>query len=253
MGVYISAFAVDADAFQAVIDQPLADLFRLYDSVFTGGSMFCPHFEWDGGRTRYDWAGGLQRLERGKWRPVPAWRYGEDPLLATRLKDYLVQDGSSIQLDLLLEDLAFLPRKRVAVHLTNDYRRWWIGSMLETVRSEWLLSPEDARDLETFCGRVLRGWDCGVLVSTFKELPPRGSFPFVPTEEDNHRVAIFSEVETRHFGDLLHRVATSDATFKGVGLNRLDDWTDWVHRMTLRLGRLRNLPLPNLQLVTFIG
>jgi hypothetical protein len=90
------------------------------------------------------------------------------------------------------------------------------------------------------------------------ETPPNYDVPGLGPEEDDTQFAVFNEPECRRLGELTARLSASGARFKVPKIwadepETVAVWDGHVRDRLVEFAQLRDLELPNLHLITFIG
>lgn len=142
--------------------------------------------------------------------------------------------------------------------LLDGQRRWWIGSLVESLRrSPWLLSQNDIEHTETLLSHLLRGLDCGTALRAASA--SHASLPIVPTSEADLALAVLSAADFEFLRLFFEqRLRDKDRRFVrpsgnvGIAPETDDEWDAWV-RQVIRTIATIPLEFPNALLVSFIG
>ena len=178
------------------------------------------------------------------------------PFLRQSTRDYLFR-GTSFDLDFVLRSFAAVPGLSSVREVTSGYKPWWIDSISSAARESRWLPPEDVAELEHFLVRILRGsaWPG----ASAAQPPLANTFPVLPEDDQDHRMAILDEGETFRLSDLLGRLLQWDGRFAvPPPLGESEDegsptWDEFVREMIGRFVRSAEPPTENVHLVTFIG
>jgi hypothetical protein len=257
MGIRVTAYAVDAVGFAALIDRPLSRvLTHLREAERGSDVLFSPYDT--STRDRYVVRADRQVVRSGIGGGVHLGPKELEavPFLRQSTRDYLSR-GSSFGLAFVLRSFAAVPGLGTVREVTSGYKPWWIDSIVAGVREGRWLPPEDVAELEHFLGRILGG-SAGP-GSQAGRPPTASTFPVLPEDDPDHRVAIFDEDETGRLSDLLGRLLQWDGRFavppppdEGEDEGS-PTWDEFVREMIGRFVRTAESPTENVHLVTFIG
>lgn len=257
MGIRITAHAVDAIGFAALIDRPLSRvLAHLREAERGTDVLFSPYDTLT--RDRYVVRADRQVVRtstRGRVFLTPE-ELEAVPFLRQSTRDYLFR-GTSFDLDFVLRSFAAVPGLSSVREVTSGYKPWWIDSISSAARESRWLPPEDVAELEHFLVRILRGsaWPG----ASAAQPPLANTFPVLPEDDPDHRMAILDEGETFRLSDLLGRLLQWDGRFAvPPALGESEDegsptWDEFVREMIGRFVRSAEPPTENVHLVTFIG
>jgi hypothetical protein len=158
-----------------------------------------------------------------------------DPFLARVAGDFLRgEDG--FKLNSLLRALSRCPDVGFIKWITEGYRRWWIGSLLEFTEQSRILAPEEYSRFVLLWQKVLRRYDCGkrLLPAVFDRT--RFDFPIIPADDSHMLMGVWTE-EAYFVVDRLEQILSLGPRFKlppeevGIGSETDDDRNEWVHEM----------------------
>ena len=169
---------------------------------------------------------------------------------------------SSLLLQRALRRASGSPSARHVVRLLGDgHRRWWVGSLLESLRrpSPWLLNQGDVAHAEEMLSRMLRGWNCGATVRDASPSATRSASPVTPASDADLRLAVLSPSDFEFLRLFLdERLRDDERRFVrpsgvvGVAPDRDDEWDAWV-RQVLREITATPLDVPDPTLVSLLG
>jgi hypothetical protein len=260
MGVRISFFALDLPQFEAFIDQSLADVLWFYASQeieFNRALEVC--------KQETDEIFWIYRVVPGQMQfiyripgpgpiqpPLTKEALYSDPFLTTTtIREYLKQRDSNLTMLIWLECFAACSSLPWITLLSENYRRWWIGSFL--YGAEQRLTSGDYERAVALFQKILRGYNCD------QPLPDRRysieDFQFPILNNDSGReIGVWTSDEIAHALRLFE--ACEGLIFTGPPNSLWRDNTDWntlVWQMINALRRMKTLSYPQPVMVSFIG
>lgn len=256
MGIRINAFAVDAGAFDALLDRPLWKILVDLAATPPGDDVLFNVYQ-SGVEQRYA-VGPDRRILRmrreGKgpsWQPVGERELAADEYLRRSLSVHLLSgDASTYTLSFLLRGLQTVDGVPYAVTVTHGYKTYWIESLQQAAQRMWYSTPP-YQELSGFLSRFLRGDRRGG--EPARQATP---FPVVPRNDEDYPMAVLNPAECRRFVELLDLLIGCQPQFRAP--TRLEDesddgWDRWTREMIERYRAIRTFPLVNPHLVSFIG
>lgn len=145
--------------------------------------------------------------------------------------------------------------------LSAGHRRWWIGSLVESLRgsSPCLLNQLDVEHAEDLLSFVLRGWNCGATLRGWSPPAVRSSFPITPRHDEDLRLAVLSSSDFEFLRLFLSERLLDDnrrfvcpAGAVGIAPEGDDEWDAWV-RQVIREIATTPLDDPTPMLVSLLG
>src|SRR5689334_22311704 len=139
MGIRISLFAVDVPAFAEFIKRPLGDLFWYFSDHASGNSDDLGDalylWEWPPSKGRYFARPGrdviVVRGEKPRTTGPISRSMSEWPAFLKLPTNEFLSNEDSGHLLRLLRALTQCPAASFVRSITDGYKRWWVGSMLE--------------------------------------------------------------------------------------------------------------------------
>jgi hypothetical protein len=263
MGIRISAYAVDVPTLDEFLAQPTGQVLQSVVEHGTDREMFVSWWEPDRGPICAIPGEAVFRVKRGLKRGykeiIPDAACSCDPFLARVAGDFL-READSFKLKSLLRALSKCPNIGFIQEITDGYRRWWIGSLLDFTEQSSLLAPEDYARFVFLWQKVLRRYDCGKPFPRAEFDPASFDFPILPADDSDMMMGVWMEEDAYFIVDRLDRILELGPRFKAppqmvsIPPEPDDDWNEWVHEMIRQFMVIGDiLDFRRLAVVSFIG
>lgn len=170
----------------------------------------------------------------------------------------LFRNNEPLTFKFFLDSVAACPEEAWARVLTDGHPPGWIFSLLHGARAA-SIPPEDLADLEILCARILRGFQYPQPVyqlTSYDQSPDAGALPVLPREDMDTKMSVFLPADLRRWFELTNRVVQSVQQFKSpLAWADIKDkeMDDWVRSNVSAVNAMRDLPMQEPRMVTFIG
>jgi hypothetical protein len=260
MSVRIEFYAVDLDPFEQFLGKSLGEILKFAaENSDEDGHV---SFSMDVG-SYYTASSRLGILKHDQGRvEMSTTDIDRDPSLSVSCHDHLSTRGYTTELNLLLRVLADCSMVPWVHALSKDYRRWWIGSLLDWVQRANVLSADDYADYEILFLKVLRGSTCGVSLTGLQIQLSDLDFPIIPRfDNGGGRLGVWTGEDVNVFLRCTRHILSCDPQFgappdrRPVSTTAADgaEWNDWVHKMLSQLLAIEGLSYSTPSMVSMIG
>jgi hypothetical protein len=228
LGVRSSFYAVDVIWLENFAAIPLKDLLSLLHSQKSNDAQLI-----------------ARQIERSSY----------DVTLTTR--EVLAKE-SSFTFKLLLDVFATSGQFNSVRHVSEEHRRWWIGSLLMTIASLYGDASTELGKAVELLQRVLQGYDCGYPLPGTVSLSSAPTFPILTADDADLRVARWDNGEAQYFVKLLNEIP-KDTIFGvptekvGIAPDTSEAWNTWVWDVVQEFLTLQTVLTESVWVVSFIG
>jgi hypothetical protein len=236
MGVRIDAYAIDVPPFEDFLAQASGRVLRYVVEHASAPEAAVVWWDTDRGPICAVPREGVFRVLQVRKENLLEASSSRDPFMIRSAEDYL-REGHSLRLSSILDALSRCPDAKFVRRITEGYRRWWIGSLLDFAEQSRLLTPEDYARCALVWQKLLRGYGCGKLLPSRKFYLASFQFPILPADDTDMYMGVWTEEEAYFLVGCLRRILEAGPRFKapplevGIGPETDDDWNDWVHEM----------------------
>lgn len=259
MSIRIEFYAIDRHPFEQFLSKSLGEIlkFAVENSDEDGHVSFSMDIgSYYTASSRF----GILKHDQGRVKMSTA-DVDTDPNLSMSCQDHFSTRGYTTELNLLLRVLADCSMVPWVHALSKDYRRWWIGSLLDWVQRANVLSADDYADYETLFLKMLRGSECGAQLSGLQIRLSDLEFPIIPKfDNGGGRLGVWTEEDiscflrcTKHLLALSPQFGTPpDRRWTSASAADQAEWNDWVHRMLSSLLTIENMGYDRPHMVSII-